>query len=43
MGEIFRSAFDFFGCLDIAGLNLNIWFVIILVITAITIFVRGNK
>lgn len=43
MGEILSNAFDFFNSLDIMGLNLTTWFVIVLVLSAIVIFVRGNK
>jgi len=43
MGEIFGSAFGFFNNIDIFGLNLTTWFVIVLVLSAIVLFVRGNK
>lgn len=43
MGEIFSAAFDFFNSCEVGGLSLTIWFVIVLVITAIILFVRGNK
>ena len=43
MGEIISSAFGFFDSVQIFGLSLTVWFVVVLVIGAILLFVRGNK
>ena len=38
-----QSVFDFFSNTTIAGLSLTTWIVIIIVFSAIGLFVRGNK
>lgn len=43
MGDILSSAFGFFNNVEVLGINLTTWFVIVLVISAIVLFVRGNK
>lgn len=43
MVEIMSSAFSFFNSVEVMGINITTWFVIVLVISAIVLFVRGNK
>ncbi len=38
-----QSVFDFFSNTTIAGMSLTTWIVIIIVFSAIGLFVRGNK
>ena len=39
----FKSVFDFFSATNVAGMSLTTWIVIIIVISAIGLFIRGNK
>ena len=39
----FKSVFDFFSATTVAGMSLTTWIVIIIVISAIGLFIRGNK
>ena len=38
-----KSAFDFFSGTSIAGMSLTTWIVIIIIFSAIALFIRGNK
>lgn len=37
------SVFDFFSSTTVAGMSLTTWIVISLVLSAIALFIRGNK
>ncbi len=39
----FGSVFDFFNSVTVAGMSLTTWIVIALVLSAIALFIRGNK
>lgn len=39
----FKAVFDFFSSTTVAGMSLTTWIVIIIVISAIGLFIRGNK
>ena len=39
----FQSVFDFFSNTTIAGMSITTWIVIIIVVSAIGLFIRGNK
>lgn len=41
--DSFAAVFDFFSGTTVAGVSLTTWIVIILVFSAIALFVRGNK
>lgn len=41
--DSFTAVFDFFSGTTVAGVSLTTWIVIILVFSAIALFVRGNK
>lgn len=38
-----KSVFDFFSNTTVVGMSLTTWIVIIIVISAIGLFIRGNK
>ncbi len=39
----FQAVFNFFSSTTIAGMSLTTWIVITLVLSAIGLFIRGNK
>ena len=41
--DSFAAVFDFFTGSTVAGLSLTTWIVIVLIFSAIALFVRGNK
>ena len=41
--DSFSAVFGFFNGTTVAGLTLTTWIVIVLVFSAIALFVRGNK
>lgn len=41
--DTFQQVFQFFEVVEIGGMSLITWIIIILVFTAIAFFVRGNK
>ncbi len=41
--DTIRMCFQFFDNTSVMGLSLTTWIIIVLVITIISIFIRGNK
>lgn len=41
--DSFGAVFNFFNDTTVAGLSLTTWIVIVLIFSAIALFVRGNK
>lgn len=43
ISSIVSSVFDFFTGVSFFGLNMTTWIIIVLVLSGITLFIRGNK